>query len=88
MVVIRLARKGAKKRPFYSIVVSDKRSARDGRYIERVGYFNPVAQGKETKLLMVNERVQHWIERGAQPSLRVAALWKEWEKKSGVAVEA
>ena len=88
MVVIRLARKGAKKRPFYSIVVSDKRSARDGRYIERVGYFNPVAQGKETKLLMVNERVQHWIERGAQRSLRVAALWKEWEKKSGVAVEA
>lgn len=82
MVVIRLARKGAKKRPFYNIVVSDKRSARDGRFIERIGYFNPVAQGKETKLLMNHERVQYWIEQGAKPSVRVETLINEWNAQA------
>tara|TARA_R110002110_G_scaffold400317_2_gene616664 strand:+ start:21410 stop:21670 length:261 start_codon:yes stop_codon:yes gene_type:complete len=80
MVVIRLARKGAKKRPFYNIVVQDKRSKRDGRFIERVGYFNPVAQGKEVELHMILERVNHWVQNGAQLSVRVAALLKQHNK--------
>lgn len=74
MVVIRLARGGAKKRPFYSIVVADSREARDGRYIERVGYFNPVAKGGETRLFLVQERIEHWQSVGAQPSDRVHSL--------------
>lgn len=82
MVVIRLARKGAKKRPFYNIIVSDKRARRDGRFIERVGYFNPVAQGKETKLLMNNERITYWVSKGAQLSVRVASLLQEWQKEN------
>ena len=80
MVVIRLARKGAKKRPFYNIVVQDKRSRRDGRFIERVGYFNPVAQGKEVELHMISERINHWVQNGAQLSVRVAALFKQHNK--------
>lgn len=80
MVVIRLARGGAKKRPFYHIVATDRRNARDGRYIERLGYFNPIASGEEKRLLMDRERVKHWIEKGAQPSQRVAALLAEWDK--------
>lgn len=74
MVTIRLARAGAKKRPFYHIVVTDSRNARDGRYIERVGFFNPVAKGNEEKLRMDSDRVQHWIGQGAQTSDRVAKL--------------
>lgn len=81
MVVIRLARKGAKKKPFYSIVVTDKRSARDGRFIERVGFYNPVAKGQEEKLRMIENRVQYWIENGAQPSVRVAGLIDMWSKQ-------
>lgn len=79
MVVIRLARGGAKKRPFYDIVVADSREARDGRYIERVGYFNPIAKGGETRLFLVEERVQHWTSVGAQPSDRVHTLIKEYK---------
>lgn len=74
MVTIRLARGGAKKRPFYHVVVADSRNARDGRYIERVGFFNPVARGSEVKLRMDAERIEHWIGQGAQPSERVAKL--------------
>lgn len=85
MVVIRLARKGAKKRPFYNIVVQDKRARRDGRFIERVGYFNPVATGKEVKLHMLPERMNHWIENGAQLSVRVATLFKEYNQKNAAA---
>lgn len=77
MVTIRLARGGAKKRPFYSIVVTDSRNRRDGRYIERVGYFNPVAQGQEQRLSVDAERVQYWLGQGAQASERVAKLLKE-----------
>lgn len=76
MVVIRLSRGGAKKRPFYYIVVADKRRSRDGRFIESVGYFNPIAAGKDVKLTLNIERVQHWIAQGAQPSDRVQHLIK------------
>lgn len=80
MVVIRLARGGAKKRPFYRIVVTDSRNSRDGRYIERLGQFNPLAKGQETRLIISRERVAHWVSNGAQLSNRVAALVKEWDK--------
>ena len=76
MVSIRLARTGAKKRPFYHIVVTDSRSARGGRFIERVGFFNPVAQGAEPKLQVDGERVTYWLSQGAQPSDRVGQLLK------------
>ncbi len=77
MVTIRLARGGAKKRPFYNIVVTDSRNRRDGRYIERVGYFNPVARGQEQRLTVDAERVQYWLGQGAQASERVSKLLKE-----------
>lgn len=80
MVVIRLSRGGAKKRPFYTIVVSDKRCARDGRCIERIGYFNPIAAGKDVRLHLDHERAKYWISQGAQPSERVKKLIKTFEK--------
>ncbi|MCP3671270.1 MAG: 30S ribosomal protein S16 [Gammaproteobacteria bacterium] len=80
MVTIRLARTGAKKRPFYHIVVADSRRARDGRYIERVGFFNPIAEGGEERLRVENDRIDHWIAQGAQPSDRVAQLLKDQAK--------
>lgn len=76
MVVIRLSRGGVKKRPFYHIVVADKDRSRDGRFIECIGYFNPIAAGKEVRLTLDLERVQHWISNGAQPSDRVKYLIK------------
>jgi small subunit ribosomal protein S16 len=80
MVTIRLARSGAKKRPFYHIVVADSRRARDGRYIERVGFFNPIATGGEERLRIEKERVDHWVSQGAQASDRVAKLLKDHAK--------
>lgn len=80
MVTIRLTRGGAKKRPFYHVVVTDSRNKRDGRYIERVGFFNPVASGKDQRLQLNGERVRHWIATGAQTTGRVAALIKEAAK--------
>ncbi len=77
MVTIRLARGGAKKRPFYHIVVADSRNARDGRYIERVGFFNPSAKGQEEKLRMDTSRIEHWVGQGAQTSDRVSKLIKQ-----------
>jgi small subunit ribosomal protein S16 len=77
MVTIRLARAGAKKRAFYHIVVTDSRNRRDGRYIERVGFFNPVATGKEVELQVDMDRVSHWVSQGAQASDRVASLLKQ-----------
>ncbi|GAA4349336.1 30S ribosomal protein S16 [Kangiella taiwanensis] len=77
MVSIRLARGGSKKRPFYHLVVADIRARRDGRFIERVGFFNPVARGNEERLRVDTDRVQHWIGEGAQMTGRVAALVKE-----------
>ncbi len=76
MVVIRLSRSGAKKRPFYHVVVADKASARDGRFIEQIGYFNPIATGKDVRLTLDMARVNHWISKGAQPSDRVSSLIK------------
>jgi small subunit ribosomal protein S16 len=79
MVVIRLARGGAKKLPFYHLTVSDRRNARDGSFIERVGFFNPVARGKEERLRVDQERVDYWVSQGAQVSPRVKKLLKEVE---------
>jgi small subunit ribosomal protein S16 len=77
MVTIRLARGGSKKRPFYHIHVTDSRRARDSRYIERIGFFNPVARGQEERLRVDVERVQHWVDLGAGMSDRVSKLMKE-----------
>lgn len=76
MVTIRLSRGGAKKRPYYHIVVTDSRSRRDGRYIERLGFFNPVAAGMEKSLEIKHERVEYWLSKGAQASARVSRLIK------------
>lgn len=76
MVSIRLARGGSKKRPFYHVVVSDSRSPRDGRYIERVGFFNPKARGQDEELRLDTDRIDYWVSKGAQPSERVASLIK------------
>ncbi len=76
MVVIRLARGGAKKRPFYNVVVADSRSRRDGRFIERVGFYNPVATAKEESLRLSVDRIVFWQERGAKLSDTVAGLVK------------
>ncbi|MCP5142063.1 MAG: 30S ribosomal protein S16 [Gammaproteobacteria bacterium] len=80
MVTIRLSRGGAKKKPFYSINVTDSRSARDGRSIERVGFYNPVAKGQEERLRIDLARVDHWLGTGAQTSDRVAKLIEEARK--------
>ena len=88
MVVIRLARGGAKKKPFYSIVVSDSRRAPTKRFIERVGYFNPIARGQETRLSYDQDRIDYWISQGAQPSERVKSLMKKHQKEQAEAVVA
>ena len=85
MVTIRLTRRGAKKRPFYHIIVTDSRNRRDGRYIERLGFFNPVATKGEESLRVDLERVEHWLGLGAQPSGRVASLLKESRKAAASA---
>lgn len=77
MVRIRLSRGGAKKRPFYHIVVTDRRNRRDGRSIERLGFFNPIAAGGETRLKLDLERARYWLSQGAKPSGRVALLMKQ-----------
>ena len=76
MVTIRLARGGSKKRPFYHLTVADQRNPRDGRFIERVGFFNPMARGQEEPLRLDFERIDYWLGKGAQPSERVASLIK------------
>ena len=77
MVKIRLSRGGAKGRPFYHIVVADERKARDGRNIERVGFYNPVAAGKDVRLQLDTEKVNAWVAKGAQLSDKVRWLMKE-----------
>jgi small subunit ribosomal protein S16 len=77
MVTIRLARGGAKKRPFYHVVVADSRNARNGRFIERIGFFNPTAQGQAEKLRLDLDRVNHWVGQGASLSDRVSKLVKD-----------
>lgn len=80
MVTIRLARGGSKKRPFYNIVVTDSRNARDGRFIERLGFFNPMASGNDESLRIDLERIEHWVSQGAAKSDRVAQLVKQAQK--------
>lgn len=77
MVTIRLSRTGAKKKPFYHIVVTDSRKKRDGRSLERLGFFNPSATGQEVPLQLNMERIDYWISQGAKTSERVAKLIKE-----------
>jgi small subunit ribosomal protein S16 len=86
MVKIRLSRGGAKKRPFYQIVVADIRKARDGRSIERIGFFNPLATGGEVRLRVDRARAEHWLKQGAQPTERVAKLLKEAAKQAEAVV--
>ena len=82
MVTIRLARGGSKKRPFYSIVVADQRRSSRGRFIERVGYFNPMAAGGEQALKLDTARYDHWVAQGAQPSDRASQLYKQAQSQS------
>ncbi len=80
MVTIRLARGGAKNRPFYHVVVTDSRNSRDGKYIERLGFFNPLSRGNEERVRLDAARVEYWQSVGAQPSDRVAQLIKAVKK--------
>jgi small subunit ribosomal protein S16 len=77
MVVIRLSRGGSKKRPFYHINVADRRNSRNGRFIERVGFFNPIARGQEERLRLDREAIDRWVAKGAQVSPRVESLMKD-----------
>ena len=88
MVTIRLARHGSKKNPFYHITVADRAASRDGRFIERVGFFNPVAQGRAEGLRVDLDRVDHWLSVGAQPSEVVKKLIKQARKAAPAASEA
>lgn len=85
MVVIRLARGGSKKRPFYNVVAADSRNRRDGRFIERVGFYNPVANENEERLRLALDRVKHWTDTGAQLSPAVARLVKDYSVKVSAA---
>jgi small subunit ribosomal protein S16 len=80
MVVIRLARGGAKKRPFYSVVVADSRTRRDGRFIERIGFYNPVASANEENLRVATDRLSYWRQQGAQLSPTVTRLVRQFAK--------
>ncbi|AEV27844.1 MULTISPECIES: 30S ribosomal protein S16 [Azospira] len=82
MVVIRLARGGAKKRPFYNMVVTDSRNRRDGRFVERVGFYNPVASGNAEGLVIKMDRLTYWTDNGAQLSPTVARLVKQFAAKA------
>jgi small subunit ribosomal protein S16 len=88
MVSIRLSRGGAKKRPFYHLVVADSRSARDGRYIERIGFFNPIAVGGETRLRINRARADYWLSQGAKPTDRAARLLKQTGEEAQVEAPA
>ncbi|RRS02789.1 30S ribosomal protein S16 [Aquabacterium soli] len=82
MVVIRLARGGSKKRPFFNIVAADARNRRDGRFLERVGFYNPVASGQAESLRVAFDRLEHWVSHGAQVSPTVARLVKDAKAKA------
>jgi len=89
MVVIRMARGGARNRPFYNIVVADSRMPRDGRFIERIGFYNPKASESEPKYRLAMDRVAHWVSQGAQPSDAVKKLIKRGKKDvAGSAAQA
>lgn len=81
MVTIRLARHGGKKKPFYHFTVAEKSAKRDGRFVERIGFYNPVARGKEEKLRIDTARFDYWLSAGARPSARVHQLAKLWRKE-------
>lgn len=81
MVVIRLARSGSKKRPFFNMVVADSRNRRDGRFVERIGFYNPVASGAENGLTVNTERLAYWQGVGAQLSPTAARLVKQFQTK-------
>ena len=81
MVTIRLARHGGKKRPFYHLTVAEKNAKRDGRFIERIGFYNPLARGKDEKLRIDLARLDHWLDVGAQPTDRVRQLAKQWRQQ-------
>ncbi len=85
MVIIRLARGGAKKRPFYNIVVADSRNRRDGRFIERVGFYNPIAGDADEGLRLVMDRITYWQQKGARMSDTVAGLVKKSAKAGAAA---
>jgi len=85
MVVIRLARGGSKKRPFYNLVATDSRNRRDGRFIERVGFYNPVANEGDERLRISLDRVTHWTSNGAQLSPAVERLVKAYSEQAGTA---
>jgi small subunit ribosomal protein S16 len=85
MVTIRLARHGSKKKPFYYVTVAERSSGRDGRFVERLGFYNPVAKGNEEKLRVDIPRVEHWISEGAQPSDKVKALLSQARKNAAAA---
>lgn len=85
MVKIRLSRGGAKGRPFYHIVVADQRYARDGRNIERLGFYNPIATGKEVRLQFDTIKAKAWMQKGAQPTEKVRQLIKQAEKQAQAA---
>jgi small subunit ribosomal protein S16 len=88
MVVIRLSRGGSKSRPFYNIVVADKRNRRDGRFIERIGFYNPLARGGEEPLRVAVDRLTYWTSVGAEPSPTVARLVKQHAAKAAAVVAA
>ena len=81
MVTIRLARHGGKKRPFYHVTVAEKGAKRDGRFIERIGFYNPLARGKDEKLRIDTVRLDHWLGVGALPTERVRQLAKQWRQQ-------
>ncbi|CAK0765895.1 30S ribosomal subunit protein S16 [Gammaproteobacteria bacterium] len=81
MVTIRFSRTGMLKRPFYHIVVTDSRNRRDGRYIERVGYFNPIPMGADVPVSVKLDRIDYWLSKGAQTSEAVANLLKDYRKQ-------
>jgi small subunit ribosomal protein S16 len=85
MVVIRLARGGSKKRPFFNIVVADSRNRRDGRFLERVGFYNPVASGGAESLRIAFDRVDYWVNNGAQASDTVTRLLRDAKSKAAAA---
>ena len=88
MIKIRLARAGAKKRPFYHIVVTDHRKRRDSGYIERLGYYNPIARGQEVPLHINTERVDYWLGQGAQFTDSAKQLWRRHKKQAKAAASA
>jgi len=88
MVTIRLTRRGGKKEPFYHVVVTDSRKRQGGTTLELVGFFNPVARGKETKLRLDVASIDAWLKKGAQASARVTALLEDYRKQAGTAAAA